>query len=203
MDLPNVYWTFNTPLATIIGLASNVSETEGEFHQDQIDWFRGELAAADPNLALIVAVHHPAFSGDQEHSGSSEVERMLFAGFTAAQRFPDLVLSGHVHNYQRFTMKTVNGQKQIQIPFVVAGSGGYSNPRPLKPKVGLPLDLGNGMTLDGCDFDRNFGYLRIEVSKTEIVGIYRSAPFVPGPDDAGNEVERFRVDLSAKTVATI
>ena len=32
MDLPNVYWTFTTPLATIIGLFSNVGETEGEFH---------------------------------------------------------------------------------------------------------------------------------------------------------------------------
>ena len=40
MDLPNVYWTFTTPLATIIGLFSNVSETEAELHQDQIDWFK-------------------------------------------------------------------------------------------------------------------------------------------------------------------
>ena len=35
MNLPNVYWTFTTPLATIIGLFSNVSETEAEIHQDQ------------------------------------------------------------------------------------------------------------------------------------------------------------------------
>src|SRR5277367_1145196 len=54
MDLPNVYWTFTTPLATFIGLFSNVGETEGEIHQDQIDWFQGELNAADPGLALIV-----------------------------------------------------------------------------------------------------------------------------------------------------
>ena len=42
MDLPNVYWTFTTPFATIIGLFSNVGETEGEIHQDQIDWFQKE-----------------------------------------------------------------------------------------------------------------------------------------------------------------
>src|SRR5262249_7161382 len=53
MDLPNVYWTFTTPFATIIGLFSNVSETEAEIHQDQIDWFRGELTAANPTLPLI------------------------------------------------------------------------------------------------------------------------------------------------------
>jgi hypothetical protein len=46
MDLPNVYWTFTTPLATIIGLFSNVSETEAELHQDQIDWFKGEPSLA-------------------------------------------------------------------------------------------------------------------------------------------------------------
>jgi hypothetical protein len=63
MDLPNVYWTFTTPLATFIGLFSNVGETEGEIHQDQIDLFTRELTAADPNLALVVTVHHPPFFG--------------------------------------------------------------------------------------------------------------------------------------------
>ncbi|MGB8732860.1 MAG: hypothetical protein WCC99_16545, partial [Candidatus Sulfotelmatobacter sp.] len=56
MDLPYVYWTFTTPFATVIGLFSNVGETEGEIHPDQINWFEGELTAADPNLALIVTV---------------------------------------------------------------------------------------------------------------------------------------------------
>jgi hypothetical protein len=76
MDLPNVFWTFTTPLATIIGLFSNVGETEAEIHQDQIDWFRAELTAADPSKALIVTIHHPPFSGDSEHSGSTMAEQM-------------------------------------------------------------------------------------------------------------------------------
>src|ERR1700735_2003529 len=42
MDLPNPYWTLTTPFATIIGLFSNVSETEAEVHQDQIDWFKND-----------------------------------------------------------------------------------------------------------------------------------------------------------------
>jgi len=77
MDLPNVYWTFTSPFATILGLFSNVGENEGEIHQDQIDWFQGELKAADPKKALIVAVHHPPPSGDTEHSGSTAVYQVL------------------------------------------------------------------------------------------------------------------------------
>src|SRR5580692_28556 len=38
LDLPNVYWTFTTPFATIIGLFSNVGEDEAEFHPNQIAW---------------------------------------------------------------------------------------------------------------------------------------------------------------------
>src|SRR5579862_4164591 len=102
MNLPNVYWTFTTPLATIIGLFSNVGEDQAEVHQDQIDWFKGELTAADPHKALIVAIHHPPFSGDTEHSGSTVAEKVLFESFTATGKYPHLVLSGHVHNYQRF-----------------------------------------------------------------------------------------------------
>jgi acid phosphatase type 7 len=110
MDLPNVYWTFTTPFATIIGLFSNVSESQAEIHPDQVAWFQGELTAADPNKALIVAIHHPPFLGDVEHSGSSVAEQVLFQSFVATGRYPHLVLSGHVHNYQRFTVKeTING----------------------------------------------------------------------------------------------
>jgi hypothetical protein len=120
MDLPNVYWTFTTPFATFVGLFSNVGETEGEIHPDQIAWFKGELKAADPSLALIVAVHHPPYSGDVEHSGSSAVYTVLFDSFQATGRYPNLILSGHVHNYQRFTHTVKGPHGQIQIPLVVA-----------------------------------------------------------------------------------
>ncbi len=202
MDLPNVYWTLTTPLATIIGLASNVSENEGEFHQDQIDWFRGELAAADPNAALVVTVHHPAYSGDTEHSGSSEVERVLFSSFEAAHRYPNLVLSGHVHNYQRFTKEVQAPDGKRQIPFIVAGSGGYTNPKPLHPVSDLPMQLGSGLSLEGVDDHRNYGFLRFEVSKDTIVGAYTSDRFRPGQSPEPQVVDSFTIDLVHNTVQT-
>ena len=147
MDLPYVYWTFTTPLATIIGLFSNVGETEGEIHRDQIAWFVGELQAADPNLALIVAVHHPPYSGDIEHSGSSQVETVLFESFQTANRYPHLILSGHVHNYQRFTIVVQHANNNtLQIPCVVAGAGGYTKLGTLK---NIPRCRPNGATT-GC-----------------------------------------------------
>jgi acid phosphatase type 7 len=205
MDLPNVYWTFTTPWATIIGLFSNVGETDAEIHQDQIDWFQGELAAADPKLALIVTIHHPPFSGDVEHSGSAVAEQVLFSSFKAAKRYPDLILSGHVHNYQRFTNVVQGPGGQLQIPCVVAGAGGYTKLGTLHKINNVyptpPLDLGGGLSLEQYDQD-NFGFLRLEMSKGQIVGTYFSAPYAVSGLPAASIVDSFVVDLANHTVVT-
>src|SRR5580700_9426786 len=205
MDLPNVYWTFTTPFATIIGLFSNVGETEGEIHQDQIDWFKGELAAADPNLALIVTVHHPPFSGDVEHSGSSVVDQVISSSFQAVKRYPNLILSGHVHNYQRFTNVVKGPKDQLELPYIVAGAGGYTKLGTLHKVNGadpaVPLSIGSGLTLEQYD-QKNFGFLRLEVSKAQIVGTYHSAPYVSGGTPTAKVVDSFVVDLGNNTVAT-
>jgi len=206
MDLPNVYWTFTTPFATFLGLFSNVGETEGEIHPDQIAWFEGELKAADPNLALIVTVHHPPFSGDVEHSGSSAVYKVLFDAFKKTGRYPNLILSGHVHNYQRFTLTVKAGKKQLEIPTVVAGAGGYTNLGKLQKIKGalpeVPLQLGNGLTLEQYDQD-NFGFLRLELSKAQIVGTYMSAPYSVGATPEAKVVESFAIDVAGYTVQTV
>jgi hypothetical protein len=205
MDLPNVYWTFTTPFATIIGLFSNVGEDEAEIHPDQVAWFQGELKAADPNKALIVTIHHPPFSGDDEHSGSSVAGQVLMSGFKATGRYPNLVLSGHIHNYQRFTNVVQGPKGPLQIPYVVAGAGGFTNLGPMQqvngalPKV--PLALGGGLTLVQYDAT-NFGFLRLAVSKTQIIGTYMSAPYTPGASPAAKVLDSFTVDLVKNTVAT-
>jgi acid phosphatase type 7 len=205
MDLPNVYWTFTTPFATFLGLFSNVGETEGEIHPDQIAWFKGELKAADPNLALIVAVHHPPFSGDVEHSGSSAVYKVLFDSFHSTGRYPNLILSGHVHNYQRFTQTVSAAHGTIQIPLVVAGAGGYTNLGKLHTIGGAvpqaPLHLVNNLTLEQYDQD-NFGFLRLELSKLKIQGTYFSAPYVSGGTPNAKQVESFEIDIAGHTVQT-
>jgi hypothetical protein len=207
MDLPNVYWTFTTPFATIVGLFSNVGEIQGEIHQNQIHWFRGELRHAAPDRALIVAVHHPPFSGDIDHSGSSAVATVLFESFQATKRYPDLILSGHVHNYQRFTLVGPGPEgTPLQIPCVVAGAGGYTKLSRLHTINGqpplVPLPLGNGLSLEQYDQD-NFGFLRLEVSSQQILGTYLSAPYTGGPPTSVVVADRFAVDLTRKTVRTL
>jgi hypothetical protein len=201
MDLPNPYWTFTTPFATVIGLFSNVSETEAELHQDQIDWFRGELRAADANKALIVTIHHPPFSGDDEHSGSTVAEKILFEAFADTKRYPHLVLSGHVHNYQRFTVQ----QSGIQIPFVVAGNGGYSKLGKLHKIDGAwptaPQRLTETLRLEQYDQDR-FGFLRFEVSADRIVGTYTAAVFEETKTPAARVADGFVIDLKTRQVKT-
>jgi len=205
LDLPNVYWSFTTPFATILGLFSNVGEDEAEVHPDQVVWFQGELKAADPNRALIVTIHHPPFSGDNEHSGSSVADQVLMSAFKATNRYPNLVLSGHVHNYQRFTNVVAGPKGQLQIPYVVAGAGGYTKLGPMQlvngalPKA--PLSVGSGLTLEQYDAN-NFGFLRLAVSKTQIVGTYMSAPYSAGSAPAAKVVDGFTVDLVKNTVVT-
>jgi acid phosphatase type 7 len=205
MDLPNVYWTFTTPMATFIGLFSNVGETEAEIHQDQIDWFTGELTAADPNLPLIVTIHHPPFSGDSEHSGSSVAYKVLFDAFASTNRYPNLILSGHVHNYQRFTHIVPGAPGSHEIPLVVAGAGGYTNLGKLHKIKGAyptaPLTISNNLTLEQYDHS-NFGFLRLQISKTEILGTYYSAPYVAGGDPNAQAVESFIIDVANFSVST-
>ena len=205
MDLPNVYWTFTTPLATVIGLFSNVSEAEAEIHQDQLDWFRSELTAAattNPNKALIVTIHHPPYSGDTEHAGSTVAEQALFESFGATGVWPHLVLSGHVHNYQRFTTKNQVGGAEIDLTCVVAGNGGYSKLGKLQKVHGsypqAPLQLSDTLTLDYYDQD-NFGFVRLEITAGEMVGIYSSAPYAEERTPATQVMDRWTIPLRSVT----
>ena len=87
--------------------------------------------------AVIIAVHHPPFTGGSVHGGSPRMLTDIDSACKKAGVWPHAVLSGHAHNYQRFT-RTVNN---LQIPYVVAGCGGHT---PLSKMRG---DLSNAV----CD----------------------------------------------------
>jgi len=172
MTQPNVYWTLEAPFVTIIGLYSNVPEG-GRFEQDQVSWFVNELKTAPQDKALIVAVHHPAYSGDTNHSGSKYVQEVLDGAFSEAGRMADMVWAGHVHNYQRFT-RAVNGR---HLPYLIAGAGGYWHLHYLaKLPDGSPVVTpyaipDSDVTLESASDDRH-GFLRLMVTPRFIVGEY-------------------------------
>jgi len=176
MTQPNVYFTLEVPFATIIGLYSNVPEG-GTFDDDQIKWFKDELSNAPKDKALIVTVHHPAYSADMYHSGSKVIEETLDNAFSESGRFADVILTGHVHNYQRFT-RTVGDR---DIPYLVVGAGGYwhlhymqnqPNGEPLQVPYTMP---DSGTVLENYCENRH-GYLIMQVTPDSLSGTYYTVP---------------------------
>jgi hypothetical protein len=185
MTQPNVFWTLTTPLVTIIGLYSNCPEG-GQIGETQRLWFISELKAANPHLPIILAVHHPIYSAYGQHPGSTRLKDFLEQCCTAAGRSPDVVLTGHVHDYQRFSA-ALPGKEAV--PFIVAGAGGYNKRLHTLGKVfqdalksgSLSVVIeGDKAHLESFN-DSQHGYLRITVTKKAI-----QLDYVAVPDPNGN-----------------
>jgi acid phosphatase type 7 len=123
LNLPNPYWTFVTPFATFIGMYTNVPEG-GAIDSTQQQWITNEFATAATDRALILALHHPIYSFDIVHSGSAKMADVLENAIRDTGRVPNLVLAGHVHDYQRIEQKIAASGPT---PFLVTGNGGYHN----------------------------------------------------------------------------
>lgn len=111
MNMPWYYWVLDTPVATIIGLAAIANSISVE----QQNWFNKEMKNADTNKALIVAVHYPPYCFDG--SDNFLIRNCITSGIAFSGRKPDLLLSGHSHNYQRI-------QTPNQYTMIVNGAGG-------------------------------------------------------------------------------
>ena len=131
LSQPNVYFTLNCPFVTIVGMYTNVPEG-GSIDSVQQQWLTNELATAPTDKALIVALHHPIYSFDAVHSGSSRMGQALSTAINDSLRVPNMVLTAHVHDYQRIERNLVKG---TATPFIVSGNGGYYNLH----KIGSPV----------------------------------------------------------------
>jgi hypothetical protein len=66
-------------------------------------------------------VDRAAMTEPSVYCGSNlKLAELVDAAFDQAGRWPDAVLTAHVHNYQRFT-RVNNGR---EIPYIVSGAGG-------------------------------------------------------------------------------
>jgi len=130
MAQPNLYWTLETPLANIIGLYSNVPKF-GIITDEQRCWLVEELRTANlqrPEKAVILCLHHSPYSADINHGASIPMIRFLEGVYRESGVRPDVVFSGHVHNYQRFLKQYPDGG---QTTYIVAGAGGYDELHPV------------------------------------------------------------------------
>jgi len=176
MIQPGVYYTFDAPFVRIFGVYSNVLEDPGVISDEngsntvldsrQVDFLTAALErvkSENYSGAVIIATHHPPFSGDSTHGGSPQMLADIDSACTAAGVWPHAVFSGHVHNYERFT-RTVNN---IQIPYIVAGCGGHAPLSTMRDTFRTPYKIDDTLTLESYD-QTDFGYLRVVVNATAL-----------------------------------
>lgn len=174
MIQPGVYFTLEAPFVRVLALYSNVLEDPGVISdqggamngldQRQVAFLTAALTRVKTEKftgAVIIAVHHPPFTGGGTHGGSPLMVADIDAACKAAGAWPHAVFSGHAHNYQRFT-RTVNG---LKIPFIVAGCGGHSPLSKMRTTYRTPYVIDPTLTLENYD-DADFGYLRVVVTPT-------------------------------------
>jgi hypothetical protein len=211
MKLPYVFWELETDVVSIIGLYSNIEgflDNPASTRTPQQDWLVTRFKAA--KCALIVTVHHPPYSLDDDHHGSPNILAAIDTAAQSAGRWPDAVFSGHVHCYQRFTRR-VSGR---EIPYVVAGAGGRANKRERlsklmawknHPPVTVPFDTldftGNklGVTLVAADWtDPGFVTVCVDGERNQLHCSYWQVPFDEKQPIAWQD--RFTLDLRSHRI---
>jgi hypothetical protein len=203
---PGVFYTLEAPFVRILALYSNTLEDPGVIADEhigdsQITFLTKALErikSEEFKGAVIVAHHHPAYTAGSKHGWSSKMVSQIDAICKKTGIWPHAVLSGHAHNYQRFTRM----RGDTQIPYIVCGNGGHGLTR-LTRRGGAPLRTpqqldvaghADKVLLENYD-DQDYGYLRVLVTPTQLRIEYHPASDgleAKTPDDS------VTVDLSTR-----
>ena len=201
MNQPGVYYLLDAPFVQIVALYSNAAENPGFISGDipgtaQKTWLLSTLksiATARKNgirKALVIATHHPPFTSGG-HSPSTTMLSDIDSVCRQAGIMPDLFLSGHAHSYQRYTREITFGGRALQIPYVVAGTGGIND---------QAVPTASGQVIGDHKFVKSFkgyGYVHVTVDSTTI----KCTMYAVDKDtSARTEVESFTVDLERNVV---
>ena len=205
MIQPGVYFAFDAPFVRIIGLYSNVLEDPGVISSEngtykrvsdaQLAYLTNQLKQVKTDKfsgAVIVTVHHPPMVVGR-HGCSPAMLKQMDACFAAAGVYPHAVLSGHAHNYQRFTR--LDGGRQT--PYVVAGMGGHNATPPFGKMVSPPRPPFTVGQFRCDNYSPNYGYLRVVVTQQQLRIEYHDATTAlvsKSPSDA------VTVDLASHTL---
>lgn len=235
MTQPGVYFTLDAPFVRIIGLFSNALEDPGVISSDggkwpgvpdyQLDYLAAQLKRIKSEKypgAVLLAVHHPPFSysppkkaggSGGNHGSSTAMLKQIDTICHDAGVYPHAFLSGHAHNYQRYTRTVQFGGKDFDVPFVVCGDGGHNVNRLVQARRGQPAkeprngsDVGymdvspavtaKGLLLEKYD-DSHYGYLRVDVDKEQLrIGFH----LVGSSSLAQSRFDMVTVDLASHTM---
>ena len=189
----------------------------------QLDFLTAQLQqikASNYQGAVILALHHPPFtyspkagSGGGKHYGSPFMLAEIDAICKQTGVYPHAVISGHAHNYQRFTRGLKFSGKNYSVPFLICGDSGH-NVTPLTsasfgkktPEPGDNADVSymdtgttvesTGLTLDHHD-DQNSGYLRVQVNAQQMTITFNPV----SKTGAAVKPDTVTVNLAAHTAA--
>lgn len=193
---PGVYFTLEAPFVRILGLYSNCLEDPGvisdqggtypslkEIGNVQLKFLETSLQRIKKekfNGAVLIAVHHPPYVAvipstgrtTGNHGSSLEMLKDIDSICAKTGFWPHAVLSGHAHNYQRFTRR----QDNRETPYIVVGNGGHAvrsltrhGQAALRTPVVFP-SLSNGkdqVVFENYD-DTEFGYMRLIVDSKQL-----------------------------------
>jgi hypothetical protein len=203
MNQPGVYYLLDAPFVQIVALYSNAAENPGFISGvipggAQKQWLQKTLQqiakdrAAGKRKALVMATHHPPFTAGG-HSPSTEMLSDIDGVCQQAGVMPDMYLSGHAHSYQRYTRDVTIAGRQMEIPYVVVGTGGI-NDQAVPPATGAKT--GDHTYVSSF---KGYGYMLVEVSTGAITGtVFEVDPTT----QAKTQFEKFTVDLQTSTVQT-
>ena len=223
---PGAYFAFDAPFVRIIGLFSNALEDPGVISGEngkwanvtnvQLDFLRAQLQRVHDEHytgAVLLAMHHPPFvyqaapgaGKASDHGGSPRMLRDIDTVCGSVGVYPHAILSGHAHNYQRFTRKILLNGRHIEVPFVVCGNGGHglipiANSANAHPAFGTdvsyldakPAITGEGLTIEKFD-DQNFGYLMLTADKSRLRIAYHNTA---GSSPAQSRFDLVTIDLA-------
>ncbi|GAB0118766.1 hypothetical protein Acid7E03_28380 [Acidisoma sp. 7E03] len=233
MTQPGVYFALDMPFVRILALFSNALEDPGVISSHsgqwpavpdhQLDFLEAQLTQIRDSKydgAVLIAVHHPPFSYWPEpsklgqtgsHGSSTDMLREIDTICTKTGVYPHAVLSGHAHNYQRYTRSIAFGGKDIEVPFIVCGDGGHHLNALVRAKRGqqVPephfgaqvhyMDVKPAVTARGLQLekynDHGYGYLRIDADKRSLgIGFH----IVDGRSVAQSRFDKVTIDLATR-----
>jgi hypothetical protein len=171
--------------------------------------------------AVILAVHHPPFvytpqsdlSGGGQHYSSPFMLADIDTVCNSVGVYPHAVISGHAHNYQRYTRNLTFNGRNYSVPFIICGDSGHNVTSLVQSSFGKKgSEPGNntdvsymdstsivqskGLTLNRHD-DQDSGFLRVQATATKLTITFNPVP----KSGAAPSSDTVTVNLAAHTAA--
>ena len=237
MIQPGVYFALDAPFMRAICLFSNALEDPGVISGEggrwkavpdyQLAFFEAQMNRIKKEKykgAVLVAVHHPPFSfglpprGKSmggSHGSNTAMLRQIDEICAKVGVYPHAFLSGHAHNYQRYTRTVHMGSGDFDVPFIVCGDGGHHVNALVRARRGAQaneplfgadvsyLDVkpaigAKGLLLEKYN-DSAYGYLRISADKNQLgIGFHLAGQ----TSIAQSRFDKVTVDLASHTMVS-